>query len=57
VQDTHAALAQHRPLLADFLERCDFVKFAGGSLTSPDMESLLESARKFVLETGKPASA
>jgi hypothetical protein len=57
LQDTHAALAGHRPLLGDFLQQCDFVKFAGVSLTSPDMESLFQSARKFVLETGQPAAA
>jgi hypothetical protein len=55
--DTHAALANHRPLLGDFLQQCDFVKFAGVSLTSPDMESLFQSARKFVLETGQPPIA
>jgi hypothetical protein len=55
--DTHAALAAHRALLGDFLQQCDFVKFAGGSLTSPDMESLFLSARKFVLETDQPDAA
>jgi hypothetical protein len=57
LQDTHAGLANHRPLLGDFLQQCDFVKFAGVSLTSPDMESLFQSARKFVLETGQPSLA
>jgi hypothetical protein len=57
LEDTHAALVGHRPLLGDFLQQCDFVKFAGVSLTSPDMESLFQSARKFVLETGQPAAA
>lgn len=57
LQDSRAALAGYRPLLGDFLQQCDFVKFAGGSLTSPDMESLFQSARKFVLETGQPAAA
>jgi hypothetical protein len=57
LQDTHAALAGYRPLLGDFLQQCDFVKFAGVSLTAPDMESLFQSARKFVLETGQPAAA
>jgi len=63
--DTHTALAGHRPLLRGFLEQCDFVKFAGGSLTEEGLESLFQSARKFVLETrqaaavetGKPAAA
>jgi hypothetical protein len=57
LQDTHAALTGYRLLLGDFLQQCDFVKFAGVSLTSPDMESLFQSARKFVLETGQPATA
>jgi HAMP domain-containing protein len=54
--DTHTALADHRPLLRGFLEQCDFVKFAGGSLTADGLESLFQSARKFVLETGQPAA-
>jgi hypothetical protein len=57
LQDAHAALTGYRPLLGDFLQQCDFVKFAGVSLTSPDMEALFQSARKFVLETGQPAAA
>jgi hypothetical protein len=56
LQDSRAALAGYRPLLSDFLQQCDYVKFAGGSLTTPDMESLFQSARKFVLETGQPAT-
>jgi hypothetical protein len=55
--DSKTALAGYRPLLGDFLQQCDFVKFAGGSLTAPDMESLLMSARKFVMETGQPVAA
>ena len=57
LQDADASLADHRPLLENFLQLCDFVKFAGVSLTSPDMESLFQSARNFVLETGRPAAA
>jgi hypothetical protein len=51
------SLARHRALLADFLHQCDFVKFAGGSLSPEDLQSLLSSARSFVLETGEPAAA
>ena len=54
LQAAQDSLTSHRPLLADFLQQCDFVKFAGVSLTSRDMESLFQSARKFVLETGQP---
>jgi hypothetical protein len=57
LQSSNEALARHRPLLAEFLQQCDFVKFAGTSLASTDMEALLQSARGFVLETGEPAAA
>ena len=57
LQAAQDSLTSHRPLLADFLQQCDFVKFAGVSLTSRDMESLFQSARKFVLETGQPQTA
>ncbi len=53
LQSPHAALARHRPLLAEFLQQCDFVKFAGTSLAVADMEALFRSARGFVLETGE----
>jgi hypothetical protein len=54
LQNSNEALARHRGLLADFLRQCDLVKFAGESLAVTDMESLLRSARAFVLETGEP---
>jgi hypothetical protein len=57
LQAAQDSLTSHRPLLADFLQQCDFVKFAGVSLTSQDMESLFQSARTFVLETGQPQTA
>jgi hypothetical protein len=57
LQSSNEALARHRALLAEFLQQCDFVKFAGASLTVADMEALFQSARGFVLETGKPAAA
>jgi hypothetical protein len=57
LQGSHDALVRHRALLAEFLQQCDFIKFAGTSLAVADMESLLQSARGFVLETGEsPAS-
>jgi hypothetical protein len=55
LQSSNEALARHRSLLAEFLQQCDFVKFAGASLTGADMESLFRSARGFVLETAEPA--
>jgi hypothetical protein len=46
-------LAQQRPLLADFLQQSDLIKFAGGSLTMQALESLLQSARRLVRETAQ----
>jgi len=51
LQGSNETLARHRPLLAEFLQKCDYVKFAGASLEESDMESLFQSARAFVLET------
>ncbi len=53
LQSSNEALARHRVLLAEFLHQCDFVKFAGASLAVRDMESLFQSARGFILETGE----
>ena len=53
LQSPNEALARHRSLLAEFLQQCDLVKFAGDSLAVADMESLFSSARRFVLETGE----
>jgi Domain of unknown function (DUF4381) len=53
LQSSNEALARHRSLLAEFLHQCDFVKFAGASLAVTDMESLFQSARRFVLESGE----
>lgn len=57
LQSSNEVLARHRSLLAEFLQQCDFVKFAGASLAVADMEALFQSARGFVLETGEPAAA
>ncbi len=57
LQSSNEALARHRSLLAEFLQQCDFVKFAGASLAVADMESLFQSARGFVLETGESPAA
>ena len=57
LQSSNEALARHRPLLAGFLQQCDFIKFAGASLAVADLESLFQSARGFVLETGEPSVA
>jgi hypothetical protein len=49
-----ASLARHQSLLGEFLQQCDFVKFAAMSLTTQNMESLRQSARVFVMATVKP---
>lgn len=46
-------LAGHRSLLENFLETCDLGKFGGWNLAASDMESMLQSARRFVLESGE----
>jgi hypothetical protein len=51
-----ALLANHRASLADFLGHCDLAKFARWILPAGVMATMLESARSFVLETGRPAS-
>jgi len=53
----HPALAPHRNLLAEFLNRCDLAKFAGLSYSQQDLESLYQSARTFVSSTAKPLVA
>jgi uncharacterized protein DUF4381 len=49
LETPNASLAGHRSLLGEFLYQCDFVKFAAMSLNQQNMESLLQSARAFVL--------
>lgn len=51
---SNESLARHQGLLGDFLHQCDFVKFAALRLTLNNMESLLQSARAFVLATANP---
>ena len=51
LQGSNESLARHRPLLADFLQQSDYLKFAGASLGVADMEALFNSARGFVVET------
>jgi hypothetical protein len=53
-ESSNASLARYRVLLGEFLNQCDLVKFAAMSLTLPDMETLHQSARAFVLATAEP---
>jgi hypothetical protein len=55
LESPDALLAGHRALLADFLHHCDLAKFARWILSIQEMETMLQSARTFVIETGKPA--
>ena len=57
LESSNAALAAHRGLLAEFLNRCDLAKFAGVSLSRQILESLHRSARSFVTESSKPPPA
>jgi hypothetical protein len=57
LESPHSPLAAHRNLLAQFLQQCDVAKFAGVSLSRQIMESLYQSARRFVIETHEAAQA
>jgi hypothetical protein len=57
LEASDALLASHRALLADFLHHCDLAKFALWVLSIEEMENMLQSARTFVIETAKPATA
>jgi hypothetical protein len=47
-------LVPHRDTLGNFLEHCDLAKFARWSLTVPQMEAMLSSAKELVIDLGKP---
>ena len=47
-------LAGYRPLLGEFLYHCDLAKFARWLLSLQEMEAMLQSACRFVRETGRP---
>jgi Domain of unknown function (DUF4381) len=55
LESSNASLAKHQGLLGEFLQQCDFVKFAALALTLQNMESLRQSARAFVLATAPTA--
>jgi Domain of unknown function (DUF4381) len=57
LQTSNASLAAHRSLLEEFLNQCDMAKFAGVSLSRQIIESLHQSARRFVIESSKPPPA
>ena len=47
-------LDPHHDTLTNFLQHCDLAKFARWSLTVPQMETMLSSAKDFVIDLGKP---
>jgi hypothetical protein len=51
VRENKAGLGEHSPLLEDFLRHCDLAKFARWTLSVPEMESMLASARSFIQST------
>jgi hypothetical protein len=57
LESADSLLAAHRELLADFLQSCDLAKFGGWNLPQPDMEAMLQGARRFVIESGEPKVA
>jgi hypothetical protein len=46
-------LAAHRSLLEHFMQTCDLAKFGGWNLAVADMEAMLQSARRFIAESGE----
>jgi hypothetical protein len=50
-------LAAYRETFEHFLNNCDLAKFARWHLSVPQMETMLESARAFVLSIGAPAKS
>jgi hypothetical protein len=46
-----SALSQHRPLLNEFLRRCDYAKFAGSSVALESVEGMYRGAQTFVTQT------
>jgi hypothetical protein len=57
VANADSPLAGHRDALGEFLGHCDLAKFAMWQLSVPQMEAMLESARQFILATGRPVKA
>jgi hypothetical protein len=56
LEASDALLGGHRALLAVFLHHCDIAKFARWILSTREMETMLQGARAFVMETGRPAT-
>lgn len=57
LESADPVLAAHRALLENFLQSCDLAKFGGGNLSIENMEALLHSARRFVVESAPPQAS
>ncbi len=51
LSEQHSSLGRYSTSLEDFLHYCDLAKFAREPLASPQMQSMYESAKRFVEET------
>jgi hypothetical protein len=54
MRPSDALLNKHQELLGAFLTHCDLAKFARWVLSGQEMEGMYQSARTFILESGKP---
>jgi hypothetical protein len=54
LESADSLLAAHQELLADFLQSCDLAKFGGWKLPQLNMEAMLQTARRFVIESAPP---
>jgi hypothetical protein len=57
LEPADSLLTTHREMLADFLQSCDLAKFGGWQLRAENMEAMLQSARRFVIESVQRESA
>lgn len=57
LQSSEPGLVAHREALSDFLSHCDLAKYAGWQFATPEMESMLVSARAFVTLTSEEDKA
>lgn len=56
VQTPVFALVNSQELLGDFLQSCDLAKFGGWHMTAPGMVSMMDSARRFIVESARPGA-
>jgi Domain of unknown function (DUF4381) len=56
VQSADPSLAAHRDLLGEFLQSCDLAKFGGWNLSTAQMDTMLEGARRFIQSASASAA-